>query len=175
MDMFPEIYGGDVGITSLQYAIGTCDQTPAHNSVVQLFNPAIGGTGQLLNAKLLTLVGIVVWGAQAAGANLSVWFTTNNAVVAGGATLGPQWMDHRRSTGVNADAPLGLLTQGDLTPLTPANSTEIFRTVIAANQVIPYNLPFNEDISPGTGALITVSGTARSVISPIWIERQQTA
>lgn len=176
MDLFPEIYGGDVGITALQYAIGTADQTPAHNSVVELFNPALAGTQQRTNAKLLTLTGIVVWGAQAAAANLSVWFTTNSAVVNGAVTLGPNWMDHRRSVGLvqAADAPLATLQMGDLNPLTPANSTEIFRTVIAASQVAPFGLPFNEDIDPGTGVLITVSGAARTVISPIWIERQQT-
>jgi hypothetical protein len=177
MDLFPEIYGGDVGITALQYACATADQTPANNSVAELFNPALTGTAQLLNAKLLTLVGIVVWGAQAAAVNVSIWNTTNSAVVAGAATLGPNWMDHRRSlsTTVAADAPLGVFTQGNLTPLTPSNSTEIFRGVLASTQLIPYKQPFNEDISPGTGVLVTVTGSARSVVSLIWIERQQTS
>lgn len=175
MDMFPEIYGGDVGITSLQYATAFCDQTPANNSVVQLASPALSGTAQLLNAKLITLVGIVVWGAQAAAANFSVWNSSVTNTVATAADGPPAWMDHRRSLGAAADVPIGLVTKGNLNPLTPANSTEIFRTVIAASQLIPLKLPFNEDISPGSSVLVTVAGSARSVINLFWIERQQTS
>lgn len=175
MDLFPEIYGGDVGITALQYCVAFCDQTPAHNSVVQLANPALTGTAQLLNAKMLTLVGIVAWGAQAAAANLSVWNSSVVNTVAGAADGPPAFMDHRRSLGAGADTPIGLVTKGDLNPLTPANSTEIFRTVLAASQVFPLKLPFNEDITPGTSILVTVSGVTRSVIDLIWIERQQTS
>lgn len=176
--MFPEIYGGDVGITSLQYAVGCCDQTPAANSGVELFNPAIPGTAQLLNAKLLTLVGIKIWGAQAAAVNVDIWFTTNSAIVAGGATIIPQWLDHRRSTGAQADAPIGVLKQGNLASVAAgfdANTVQVDRSVLAAAQVFPFKMPWNQDISPGTGVVITVSGTTRTVVTPIWIERQQTS
>lgn len=176
MDMFPEIYGGDVGITALQFACATCDQTPANNSVVQLASPALTGTAQLLNAKLITLVGIVVWGAQAAAVNVSVWNSSVVNTVALAADVPPAWMDHRRSLGTQADAPIGLVTKGNLASVAAiTSSTEIFRTVLAAAQVIPFKLPFNEDISPGTSALITVSGTTRTVVGLIWIERQQTS
>jgi hypothetical protein len=149
---------------------------------VELFNPALTGTAQLTDAKLLTLVGIEVWGAQAAAVNVDIWNTTNSALVAGAATINSQWMDHRRSIqksgGQTADAPLGVLKQGNLVSVAAAfdaNTTQLARIVLSSSQVFPFKQPWNQDISPGTGILVTVSGTARSVITLIWIERQQTS
>lgn len=178
MDLFPEIFGGDAGLQAYNVACATADQTPANNSVVELFNPAVGGSGiAQINQKILTLCGIVVWGAQAAAVNLSIWNTTNNAIVAGAPTLPAAWLDHRRALGLNmpSDTPVGVVTIGNLNPLTPANSTEVFRTVLTGTatipQPVPFKLPWNEDIPAGSGVLITVSGGARTVIAPIWIER----
>ncbi|SRR6266404_7128545 len=184
MDMIPEVYGGDVGITALQFACGSCDVTGAANNGIELFNPALTGTAQLLNAKLITVTGIIVWGAQAAAVNVDIWNTTNAALVGTAATIPAQWMDHRRSIqvagGQTADAPIGVLKQGNLASVAAgfdANTTQMFREVLAASQLIPFKLPWNQDISPGTGMLVTVANAAavRSVVSLIWIERAQTS
>lgn len=172
MDLFPEMFAGNTGLSSIQFAVGACDQTSAANTGVELFNPALTGTAQLLNAKLITLVGIEIWGAQAAAVNVDIWATTNSALVAGAATIAPQFMDSRQST------PLGVLKQGNLASVAAgfdANTTQNNRLVLAAAQVVPFKQPWNQDISPGTGVLITGSGTTRYVVSLIWIERQLTS
>lgn len=174
MDMFPELFAGASGISALQFATGTCDQTPANNSGVELFNPAVAGTGaQMIDARLITLVGIIVWGAQAGAVNVDVWDTTNNALCAGAADIGPRYFDKRRS-----DAPVGTLKKGNLVSVAAgfdANTTQLARFVLAASQLIPFKLPWNQDVQPGTGILITVSGTTRAVVTPIWVEHVQTS
>jgi hypothetical protein len=127
---------------------------------------------------LITVVGFKVWGAQAAAANVDVWFTTNSALVATTATIIPQFFDHRRSIGPQASAPIGVLKQGSLASVAAgfdANTTQLGRDVLAANQVFPLKMPWNQDISPGTGMLVTVAGAVRSVITIIWVERQMTS
>lgn len=174
MDMFPEMFAGATGLTALQFATGTCDQTPAANSGVELFNPAIVGSGaSMIDSRLLTLVGLVIWGAQAGAVNVDVWDTTNNALVATAADIGPRYFDKRRT-----DAPVGTLKKGNLASVAAGfdpNTTQLARFVLAAAQVIPFKLPWNQDIQPGTGILITVSGTTRTVVTPIWVEHVQTS
>lgn len=175
MGIFPEVFSGSqVGLDSPAFATASCDQTPANNSVVQLANPALTGTKQGVQATLLTLTGILVWGAQAAAANVSVWNSSVVNTVATAADCPAVFLDNRAALGNPVITPVGVVTKGNLTPLTPAASTEIFRTALAASQVGAILIPFKLDINPGTSALITVAGSARSIVTLVWVERSQT-
>lgn len=167
MDMFPELLFGSVGMSASQFSIAMGDQTGgATNQLYELFNPALTGTGQnaVGNVPLITVVGIIA-SVATANADLKVFATTNSAVVAGAASAGPQYMDSRRT-----DTPTGTFKIGQAT--NPGSG--LITTIPLQFGAIPLKLPFNWDLSSGTGLVFSISGVNRGVLSVIWVERQIT-
>ncbi len=163
MLQFPEIFGGAPSF-NLPFATGTTDQTPAANAVTELWN----GTTNFL----ATLTGITVWANNTATANFSIYKAKTATDVSGAATIGPVWMDQRRN-----DLPTHTLAQGNLASL--GTFTELQRWPLpgfaATAQLYPWLIPVNWDIPPGSGLLFVYVGAIRTVVSPIWIERTQSA
>jgi len=168
MDMYPEFFAGDLGLTAISFATGTCDIAAggaATFGTVELFNPAIANpqaTGQVI---LATLTGLMIFNTTAAG-NLKVLKSVTATDVATAATVNPVWMDFRRT-----DTPVLTLKSG-----VPAAipGTELIRFPMNSNERL--FLPFNWDIQPGTGINFAFdTANQRLVVSPIWVERIQTS
>lgn len=170
MDMFPELFAGDVGLTSMQFATGTADQGAGSNNIAELFNPVVAHPESAANLPQLTVVGIMVQSLNTATTNFSIFTTTNATFVNSAATAGPVWMDGRR-----ADTSIGTFKMG--TVAFPG-SNEVFRTALPAAAatagVMPLILPFNWDLIQGQGLLFGVAGAIRSIINVFWVERSQT-
>ena len=171
MDMFPELFAGDVGLTSLQFATGTEDNTAAANHFVELFNPALAHPENAITQPQLTVVGIMAQSLATATVDLDVFTTTTSNVVSGSATAGPVWMDGRR-----ADTSIGTFKAGSASV---PGSGLVWKTALpafpATGGVQPLILPFNWDLIQGQGLLVGTTGTARSIITLFWVERLQTS
>ena len=168
MLFFPEMFSGNGGMSSSQFAIANGDQSGgASNQLFELFNPSLTGTAQgaVGNVPLITVTGLIV-SVATANADLKIFSTTNSAVVAGAATSGPLFMDSRRS-----DAPTATFKIGQA-----ANpGSGLITTVPLVFNTPAMQLPFNWDLPAGNGLVFSVAGANRAVLTVFWIERQMTS
>lgn len=165
MDLFPELFtGSTAGLSASQFVSANGDQSGgAATQTFELFNPALTGTAQnaVGGAPLITLVGIIA-SVATANADLKLFTTTTAAVVSTAASAGPTFMDSRRS-----DTPIGTFKIGQV-----ANpGSGLITTIPLIFGTSALMLPFNWDLSPGTGLVFTISGANRGVLTAIWIER----
>lgn len=168
MDLFPELFAGNAGMSALQFACGLMDQSGGANTqTAELFNPALTGTAQgaVGNVPLATLTGFIV-SVATANADLKIFSTVTSNVVTNVASAGPQFMDSRRS-----DIPTCTFKIGQV-----ANpGAGLITTIPLAFGTSPVWIPWNWDLSAGNGLVFTVSGANRAVLTAIWIERVQTS
>lgn len=167
MDMFPEIFSGEAGISNLQFATGFADQTPGAGNfaVAELFNPTITNPNLSTTLPLVTVCGIVLFGAAAG--DWQILKPASATDVSGAATSGPVWMDQRRT-----DVGLATFKMG-----TPAAIPGTLVTAIpfGAADSIPVFFPFNWDLQQGQGLNFAFNVAAtRGAITVFWIERIQT-
>lgn len=168
MDLFPEIFAGNTGMSALQFVTGLMDQSGGANTqTAELFNPALTGTAQgaVGNVPLVTLTGFIV-SVATANADLKIFSTQTSNVVTNAASAGPMFMDSRRS-----DTPTATFKIGQV-----ANpGSGLITTIPLVFQSNPLWIPWNWDLSAGNGLVFTVSGANRAVLTAIWIERVQTS
>jgi hypothetical protein len=167
MDMFPEIFSGEAGISNLQFATGFSDQTPGAGNfaVAELYNPAIANPNASVTLPMVTVCGLVLFGAAAGDWQILKAATATDVSTA--ATAGPQWMDQRRT-----DTGLATFKMG-----TPNSIPGTLLTAVpfGASDSIPVFFPFNWDLPQGTGLNFAFNTAAtRGAITVFWIERTQT-
>ena len=159
---------GDVGLTAISFAIGSCDIAAGgagNFGVAELFNPSVTNPQATGSAIQATLTGIIVFNTTAA-ANFKILKSATATDVSTAATAGPNWMDGRR-----ADSALLTLKQG-----TPASTpgTEIARFPMNSTERLV--IPFNWDLIQGQGLNFAIDvANQRVVFTPIWVERLQTS
>src|SRR6267378_1822499 len=168
MDIFPELFAGNAGLTGIAFATGTCDIAAGgagNFGVAELFNPAVANPNTAAQLIQATVVGLIVFNTTAA-ANFKILKSASPTDVSTAATIPPLWMDGRRT-----DAALITLKQG-----TPASivGTEIMRIPLNTNERLV--LPFNYDFTQGLGLNFACDvAIQRFVVTPIWVEHPQTS
>lgn len=167
MDMFPEAFGGVVGMSGLQFCTGVMDQSGgASTQMAELFNPALTGRAQGAEGTvpLVTVVGFIA-SVAVANADLKILTTTNSAVVNNAAPVPATFMDSRRS-----DSPTATFKMGQAA----VPGSGLVGTLPLVFNTNPYWQPFNWDITAGNGLLFSIAGANRAVLTVYWIERLQT-
>lgn len=166
MDLFPEVFAGNAGMSAMQFCCGMMDNSGgASTQVAELFNPTLTAAAIAAGTvPLVTLTGFIV-SVATANADLKILTTATAAVVNTAASAGPQFMDSRRT-----DTPSATFKMGQAA----VPGSGLITTIPLVFNTTPLWIPWNWDLSAGTGLLFSIGGANRAVLTAIWIERAQT-